>query len=308
MYVLYRMGNNCAKGERKEKEEEVTTVPIPPDEGVTPIEAIADTIEQETEQEVEQEVNEEVLPVHELDPEGRVRGVKRGSIDAHLDDIKKMREMDRRGSTQSTPVDSSITASIDVTVKFKDIEESISTGDLVLLYRHGDQQPNYGIFVNHGECDEHFPLLLIKGKTKPLPLEHFNKTRRDVRIITAVTRLFYGDYERVAIRRLRAGDKIGCLKAMEAAENVEMNVHFTPQELMFITEASTDNERSLYACTFALAHVYKYLGVMIANPVDIRPDTFQDALPLSSPIFIKLPKAKPGPLIGGAPPLLSQLV
>ena len=288
----------------------------PVDQGVLPevaLERHEETIEQQQEEEQQQQGEEqqqqgEKLPEHSLDPEGRVRGARKGSIDSSVDEIKRLRATDRRDSTQSTPTDSLILEQKIPLVKFRDIEDSLATGDLALLYRHGEKQPNYGIFVNHGECDPYFPLLLIKGKTKPLPLSHFNPAQRDVRVITAVTRIFYGDYERVAVRRLKAGDRINCSRALEAATKVEEEVPFTAQEIMFINEAATDTERSLYTCTFALSHVYKELGIMLANPIDIRPDTFEQALPLSSPIYIKLPAYKPGPLIGGTPPLLSQLV
>lgn len=265
-----------------------------------------ETIEHQQEEQEEQQ--EEKLPVHSLDPEGRVRGARKGSVDSNVDEIKRIRATDRRDSTQSTPTDSVIVEQKIPFVKFRDIEDSLSTGDLALLYRHGEKEPNYGIFVNHGECDPYFPLLLIKGKTKPMPLSSFNPSQRDVRVITAVTRIFYGDYERVAVRRLMAGEKISCGQALEAATKVEEEIPFTAQEIMFINEAATDTERSLYTCTFALSHVYHELGIMLANPIDIRPETFEEALPLSPPIYIKLPAYKPGPLIGGTPPLLSQLV
>lgn len=293
------MGNCCSKKQEPAFPKE------PVDTGVLP--EVAEARHQATVKQEEREEQEERLPSHPLDPEGRVRGERKGSIDSSIDNIKRVRATDRRDSTQSTPTDSLIAEQNIPFVKFRDIEDSLNTGDLALLYRHGEKQPNYGIFVNHGECDPYFPLLLIKGKTKPMPLVHFNTSSRDVRVITAVTRIFYGDYERVAIRRLKAGEKITCNRALEAAIKVETQIPFTTQEIMFITEAANDTERSLYACTFVLSHVYKELGIMLTNPTDVRPDTFQDALPLSSPIYIKLPPYKPGPLIGGTPPLLSQL-
>ena len=195
----------------------------------------------------------------------------------------------------------------DFEVKFSDIEDGLETGDLVLLYRVGEQNPHFGIFINYSSIDPHFPLLMIKGKTKPLEVAQFNAIHRDVRIISAVTRIFYGDYERVAIRRLHTEQKVDCLQAQKVAEKVEAEIKYSSQEVMMITEAETPEQRSLIMCTFTLAHVYKELGVMLANPIDIRPDTFQDALALSDPIYIKLPPVKQGPVVTGAPPLLSQI-
>ena len=192
-------------------------------------------------------------------------------------------------------------------VKFIDIEDSLETGDLVLLYRVGEQKPHFGIFVNHSSYDCDFPLLMIKGKTKPLEVARFNATRRDVHVISAVTRIFYGDYERVAIRRLHTGEKIDSLQALNMAEKVEAEIKYSSQEVKMITEAETQEERSLIMCTFTLAHVYKELGVLLANPIDLNPDTFQDALPLSDPINVKLPPVKLGPVATGAPPLISQI-
>ena len=245
------------------------------------------------------------LPQHMLDPEGRVRG-KKGSLDAGQSEIKKLSETDRNVSTQSMPSMPTVEHEIP-TVKFKNIENSLQTGDLALLYRHEQTEPHFAIFVNHAECDKHFPLLFIKGKTKPMEMKSFRGDMREVRVITAVTRIFYGDYEKVAIRRLRtAQKKLTCSNALKVAEEVE-GIEYTPQELMFINEASSAEQRSRIVCTFILAHVYKKLGILLSNPSDIRPETFQDALPLSEPIYIKLPPVKPGPLITGEPPLLAQI-
>ena len=58
-------------------------------------------------------------------------------------------------------------------IKFKKIQPTIRTGDLALLYRRDVPLPHLAIFINHAENDPLFPLLLVKGKTKPLPLEKF---------------------------------------------------------------------------------------------------------------------------------------
>ena len=285
------MGNKNSTKKQKHVE------PPPPvaDEGVTTDEALVE----------EQLAEIEQLPEYPLDPEGRVRK-KKMSLDSTLHDMEKVKEMDRRGSTLSAPETKGV-PDTEVTVKFSDIEDSLETGDIALLYRAGQTLPNFGIFVNHANCDPYFPLLMIKGKTKPLELSQFNAIHRDVRIITAVTRIFYGDYDRVAIRRLRTGQKFDCLQALKVAEKVEAEIKYSSQEVMMITEAETPEQRSLIMCTFTLAHVYKELGVLLANPIDLRPDTILNALPLSDPIFIKLPPVKLGPLVTGTPPLLSQI-
>ncbi|CAI8031565.1 hypothetical protein GBAR_LOCUS17916 [Geodia barretti] len=59
-------------------------------------------------------------------------------------------------------------------IKFKKIQPTIQTGDLALLYRREHPVPHVAIFVNHVETDPLFPLLLVKGKTKPLPREKFH--------------------------------------------------------------------------------------------------------------------------------------
>ena len=247
----------------------------------------------------------QAIPSHIVDDQGHVRG-KKGSIDSGYAEIKRIKEMDRNPSTQSVPAMSTFESQEMVSVKFKNIENSLETGDLAILYRHGQSDPHFAIFVNHSECDEHFPLLFIKGKTKPMELKNFKKDMREVRVITAVTRIFYGDYENVAIRRLRTKRKMSCAMALKIAEEVE-SIPYTQQELMFITEASSPELRSRYVCTFLLAHVYHKLDIMLSHPRDITPDNFQNALPLSEPVYIKLPPIKPGPLITGEPPLLAQI-
>ena len=242
---------------------------------------------------------------YEFDPEGRIK--KKKSSDSLVSDenISKLKDDGRRGSTQSDP-GTSHSKKEEVLVKFCHIEESLKTGDLALLYRSEDELPHFAIFVDHSHCDPHFPLLFIKGKTKPLPIQHFNRGHRDIRVITAVTRIFYGDYHKVAICRLQTKKTISCQEALEAAERVEA-IPYTQQELMMIEEAASPGERSKIMCAFNLAHVYKEMGVLMHNPTDIRPNIFMDALPLADPVRIKLPPLKPGPLVTGDAPLLAQL-
>lgn len=243
------------------------------------------------------------LPAHVIDEHGHVK--KKGSVDAASFDMKRLKEADRNPSTQSVPA-LQLSEHEPIVVKFKNIEDSLKTGDIALLYRHGQSEPHFAVFINHAECDEHFPLLFIKGKTKPLELKNFRSDKREVRIITAVTRIFYGDYEKVIIRKLNINRRIDCKEAMDVAEEVE-EIPYTQQEIMFITDSTSPEERSRYMCTFILAHVYHKLGILLSKPSDINPKNFQDALPLGEPISIKLPSVKSGPLIHGDPPLLAQI-
>lgn len=239
---------------------------------------------------------------YEFDAEGRIK--KKQSSDS-LTELQRVKEEGRRGSTQSEP-GTSHSEKAEPLIKFCHIEGSLKTGDLALLYRSEDEVPHFGIFVDHTQCDPHFPLLLIKGKTKPLQIQNFNKKERDVRVITAVTRIFYGDYHKVAIRRLQTTRTISCGEALEAAQRVE-TIPYSQQELMMIEEAATPGERSKIMCAFNLAHVYKEMGVLLHKPTDIRPDIFMNALPLGDSVRIKLPSLKPGPLVTGDAPLLAQL-
>ena len=194
--------------------------------------------------------------------------------------------------------------------RFSDIEHKISTGDLALLFREGQETPHYAIFVDHGECDQNFPLLLIKGKTKPLPLEKFNPdVPRNVHPISAVTRIFYGDYRDVAVRHLVVEEPINCAKAMSLIDEVQ-KIPFSPTEIEAIKSAKTPQERSSIICTFMVAYFYKHLEIFDGDPTSVSPESFQETIhsKLSPPTYIDLPPVKPGPVATGDPPFLSKLV
>ena len=182
-------------------------------------------------------------------------------------------------------------------VKFKKIQPTIKTGDLALLYRRDQSVPHVAIFVNHLAADPLFPLLLVKAKTKPLPREKFCPHKpRFIHPITATTRIFYGDYERVAVCYMESPREIEVQEAMDAIAAVEA-IPFSEREQSAIANASSDNERSLFMSTFMAAYYYKQLGVFNGVPDEVTPEDFLKELPLSEPVYIKLPSVKYGPMV-----------
>ena len=193
-------------------------------------------------------------------------------------------------------------------IKFKKIQPTIRTGDLALLYRRGEVHPHLAIFINHLEADPLFPLLLVKGKTKPLPKEKFCPGKpRFIHPITATTRIFYGDYEKVAIRYIDSPLQISVKEAMDAITKVEATP-FSEKEREVISGATTDHERSLFMSTFMAAHYYYVLGVFDGSAEEATPESLLRDLPLLDPIFVKLPTVKLGPMVNGEPPFLKQLM
>ena len=191
--------------------------------------------------------------------------------------------------------------------RFSDIESQISTGDLALLYREGQETPHYAVFVQNSKCDPHFPLLLIKGRTRPVPMSKFSPHMRYAHPISAVTRIFYGDYKQVAIRHLQIDEEIPCETAMSMIDNVQ-KIPFLPQELEAIKNASSSEERSSIVCTLMIAHFYHLLGLLKGDPTTVSPRTLEHYLELSDPVSIKLPPVKLGPIANDDPPLLAKLV
>ena len=194
-------------------------------------------------------------------------------------------------------------------VDFASIAKTLKTGDVCILYRKGMEQPHYAMFVLCDEFDDNPPLLLLKGKTKPLPLEKFEKEQRDVRIISASTRIFYGDYEKVLIRRLKKDKDIPGEQVEEIAEAIR-NLKFHENELKIIEDANLSPElRSLHVCTFMLAHVMSQLGQISVEPHTVTPKDFISHLKLDDPISIKLPETRAGPLVSQkSAPFLAKLM
>ena len=190
--------------------------------------------------------------------------------------------------------------------RFSEIEHTISTGDLALLYREGQEVPHYAVFVQHGECDPNFPLLLIKGKTKPLPMNKFTPVRH-AHPVSAVTRIFYGDYKQVAIRRLNLDKPIECEKTMALIDEVT-KIPFAPHELDAIAKANSPEERSSIVCTLMVSHLYHLLGILQGDPSSVTPANLENHLDLHNPVFLKLPPVKFGPVTNDDPPFLAKLV
>ena len=180
-------------------------------------------------------------------------------------------------------------------------------GSLAILTRANQKSQHYAIFVQHEKCDPNFPLLLLKGKTKPMP--NFNpKALRDAHTVSAATRIFYGDYESVAVRNLKKDLNISCKEVGNKVEEV-IRIPFSDSEIEVVHGATSDEERSAIVCTSMVAHFYKLLGVLQGNPESITPANLEEHLDLETPIYIKLPGVKKGPLAcGGDPPFLSKLV
>lgn len=193
-------------------------------------------------------------------------------------------------------------------VKFSEIEDNIATGDLAVLYRGENETPHFAVFIQHDGCDSSFPLLLLKGKTKPLPLEKFNpNTPRDAHTVSATTRIFYGDYRKVAIHHLLMENEFQCLSVMKIVDALKKIV-FTEKEIETIKNAPSSEERSAVVCTFMVAYFYRRLELLNVDPSTVSPQNLVSLLKLSEPTFIKLPKLKEGPVAAGDPPLLAKLV
>lgn len=194
-------------------------------------------------------------------------------------------------------------------VDFISIADSLETGDICLLYRKGMEQPHYAMFVKYEDFGDNPPLQLLKGKTKPLPLENFVKSQRDVRIISASTRIFYGDYERVLIRKLNR-DKIIPGDEVDRVAGEVRSLEFHDDELKLIEDPNLSPElRSQHVCTFMLAHVLSRLGHMSVEPRTVTPKDFIGHLKLEDPISIKLPETRAGPLVShGSPPFFAKLM
>ena len=186
------------------------------------------------------------------------------------------------------------------------IEEQISTGDLAILKRAGEDIYHFAVFIQHDQCDPAFPLLLVKGKTKPLPKFDRN-LKRFAHAVSAVTRIFYGDYETVAIRSLASKTNLDCHEAIKIVEEIP-DIPFSNSEVAAIEAAKTSEERSSILCTFMVAHFYKKLGVLNADPDSITPHNLETNLTLEEPKYIKLPPVKEGPVAHGDPPFLAKLV
>lgn len=179
-------------------------------------------------------------------------------------------------------------------------------GSLAILKRANQDIKHYAIFVQHDKCDPEFPLLLVKGKTKPMPC--FDpKEPRHAHMVSAASRIFYGDYEMVGVRYLKTDLDIPCAKMVTFIDEIA-KIPFSDAEVEAITKAPSPEQRSAIVCTFMVAHFYQKLGVLGVNPETITPDNLEDQLDLEDPMYIELPQVKEGPTLYGDPPFLSRLV
>lgn len=193
-------------------------------------------------------------------------------------------------------------------IKFSEIEDGIATGDLAVLYRGANETPHFAVFIQHDHCDPNFPLLLLKGKTKPLALEKFDPNiSRDAHTVSATTRIFYGDYRKVAVHHLLSDKVFQCPNVLAMIDELS-KIAFTDREIDAIKNAPSPEERSSIVCTFMVAHFYKRLELLNVDPSTVTPHSLIDFLKFSEPTFIKLPKLKEGPVVSGDPPFLAKLV
>ena len=182
------------------------------------------------------------------------------------------------------------------TVEYSKFEESIKTGDLALLYREGQEFPHYAIFIQHPKDDPDFPLLLLKGKTKPLPKEEFDKfSGRGAHFTTAASRIFYGDFKKVLVKQLdyQPEKQFPMAEMMENIKKVN-EIPFSEHEVEAIEKSTTAEERSALLSALIVAHFYDLMmpGVC-GDPSRITPQILEGHLKLMKPKSIRLPSTRP---------------
>lgn len=199
-------------------------------------------------------------------------------------------------------------------IKLHDLSEeegNISTGDLALLYRDDEKLHHYAVFVQHDHSDSLFPLLLIKGKTKPLPLDKYDPALpRHAHAVTATSRIYYGDYCKVSIRRLKLNREISFEEAFKAMDSIE-GIPFSPEEVELYKDTSlSPKERSAIMCSMMVVHLYRALGVLeqVPRPTRDLPLVLEGQLPLEEPMYLKVPPVEWGKVDSKDPPPLIKLV
>ena len=197
-------------------------------------------------------------------------------------------------------------------VEFTTVAKNLKTGDICALYREGIDRTHYAMFVMCEDLGDHSPVLLLKGKTKPLPLDLFkrecSKNLRHVRIISANGRMFYSNYVKILIYKWKQKQAVTGASVDKVAEVVR-KLNYSEEELKLIEDAKTsDARRSQYVCTFMLAHVMSRLGCMSVQPHTVTPENLLDHLDLDKPISIKLPETTTGPCVSGSPPFFAKLM
>ncbi len=191
-------------------------------------------------------------------------------------------------------------------MNYCDIEKDIKTGSLAILKRASEDIRHYAIFIQYSKCNDEFPTMLVKGKTKPM--QSFDpKVPRHAHMVTAANRIFYGDYEEVSVRNLKDDVDFDCSEMSQFVDTIPA-IPFSDVEKEAIGKATSPAERSSIVCTFMVAQFYNLMKVLKTDPNKITPDNLEEYLNLEPPKYIKLPKVKEGPMASGDPPFLSKLV
>lgn len=197
-------------------------------------------------------------------------------------------------------------------VEFISVRDVLETGDICMLYRAGMEHPHCAMFVVYEDLGEHSPLLLLKGKTKPLPIEKFrherDKSLRHASLVSANCRIFYGDYVKVLVYKLKK-HKIIPGAHVDRVIDIVRKLEYHEDELKVIEDPQlSDACRSQYVCAFMLAHVMSQLGYISVQPHTVMPECVLKQFMFEEPISIKLPETTKGPLITGSPPFLAKLM
>ena len=200
-------------------------------------------------------------------------------------------------------------------VEFKDIKDTLKTGDLLLLYRKESDIPNYAVIINNSDHEQYFPLLMVKGVAKPMEKETLlHSKKRYLTAVTAVVRIFYGDYERVAVCRLQTSDeqkKICSKTALDLIDKISSE-NYTDEEIEVASEAPTPSFRSVATTVLNLNRFCYKLGVLKEQPKpsDVKGTIgkWYTTLPVSEPQFIKVPPVKMGLLKRGEPPFYQKVM
>ena len=200
-------------------------------------------------------------------------------------------------------------ATLPSTVEFADIKDTLKTGDLLILYRKDATFPNYGIIINNSENEVYFPHLLVKGVTKPTSKESFIRKKRYLTAVTAVVRIFYGDYDRVAVCKLKSTSQISSTQALDFVDDID-SYPYIESELATIEDAESPETRSVCTAIINLSLLYKEMKVIQEPVADVLSvlGKWHTTLPVEEPVFINVPPIKPGPMKKGEPPLYQKIL
>ena len=207
------------------------------------------------------------------------------------------------------------------------IKPTLKTGDLCVMYRAKDPEPQYAIIVDYSECAPHFPLLILKGRSKFMSLAEFSRKQYlEVKLISASSRMFYGDFNKVYIHRLKTGQAPSCMDIDRVKDAIsKYEIYALEREAIereisslaptgFMVACGEDSIRpnarilKVPSC-LVVAHAYNKLGYLKGDPCQARPDNLLEMIDLEEKrVRIKVPKPRKGPMQKGEPPLLSRLM